>query len=378
MNRTFLSTKALRRFFALALLLGFGVAWPASLLGTGGAQAQTEVPPDSTPEIVKVDPNRGAPGDELAVGIEGRNFSQGAYVSFSSPMVHIVCMSRVSATRLEAKLAIGRKAQPGSLSLYVSNPASTVAESAFTITGAASPATPAAPVKPAAPAAPSALPTEIHPSAPATPEVSAVDPPRVARGGDATVKLKGRNFVQGTKVSFSNPGIRVVESSATATELTARIQIASDAATGSSSLFVVNPNESEVEVPFGVISNGPAAAAEKKPSIAAPGATGESEAALRFEVYCLGEAASILQSPGKSKGTLTFAGGKLRYQEGATEMFAAAAAEIKETEPNVIFGVNTGTFHVILNSGKTYNFIAASLKPADTQSMLNSLRHALH
>jgi cellobiose-specific phosphotransferase system component IIA len=39
--------------------------------------------------------------------------------------------------------------------------------------------------------------------------------------------------------------------------------------------------------------------------------------------------------------------------------------------------VNTGTFHIILNSGQAHNFIAASLRPADSQSIIDALRKAL-
>jgi len=63
--------------------------------------------------------------------------------------------------------------------------------------------------------------------------------------------------------------------------------------------------------------------------------------------------------------------------EAGKEIFSAAAPDIKEIGLNTFLGVNTGTFHVILNSGKTYNFIAASLRPADGQSMVDALRQVL-
>ena len=58
-------------------------------------------------------------------------------------------------------------------------------------------------------------------------------------------------------------------------------------------------------------------------------------------------------------------------------VFSAGAAEIEEIAPNVVFGINTATFHVILKSSKTYNFVGASLRPADTQAIVDSLRRAL-
>ena len=68
--------------------------------------------------------------------------------------------------------------------------------------------------------------------------------------------------------------------------------------------------------------------------------------------------------------------GKLKYLEAGKEVFSAAAADIKEIGLNTFLGVNTGTFHIILNSGKTFNFIAASLRPADSQSIVDALERA--
>jgi len=68
----------------------------------------------------------------------------------------------------------------------------------------------------------------------------------------------------------------------------------------------------------------------------------------------------------------------LRYEEGGAKVFSAPASDVKEIGPNVIAGFNTGTFHVILTNGKAYNFAATSFKPADGQSIVDSLRRALH
>lgn len=212
---------------------------------------------------------------------------------------------------------------------------------------------------------PQAPAAETEPSEGATPEVTAVDPPRVSPGGQASLKITGKNFAEGVKVSFSNPGIRVFETSRTkTTELTTRIQIAADAPTGKSSLFVVNPGDREVEVPFEVTGSAPAA----------PAAPTSGPTAQRFEVYNLGEVASILRSSGKTKGTLVLSGSKLAYEEGGQEVFSVPLSDIKEVDLNSIAGFNTGTFHLILKSGKTYNFVAASLRPADSRAVVDSLR----
>lgn len=346
------------------------VEWAAA------AQAETEVSPEATPEIRQVKPAQAAAGEEVTLTIDGRNFSRGAYVSFTNPAVHVVSTRRISATQLEAKLAIGSKAAAGTTSLYVSNPASSVAETPFTIGGAASPPAPAAPK------------AEIEPSEAGTPEVAAVDPPRAAPGSEVTLKLTGKNFAPGVKVAFSNPGIRVLEINTTkSTELVARLRVAPDAATGTSSLFVVNPGNREAEVPFEVAGGSPGTPPAPAPAPATTPTTTPTEtptrqptgsAAQSFQVYNLGDVAGILQSSNKPKGTLAIAGGKLSYQEGDKEVFSVAVGEIKEIDVNTLLGVNTGTFHVILNSGKTYNFVAASLRPADSQSIVESIRRALH
>jgi quinohemoprotein amine dehydrogenase alpha subunit-like protein len=210
----------------------------------------------------------------------------------------------------------------------------------------------------------------------ATPEVTAVDPPRAAAGSATSLKITGKNFAEGVKVSFSNPGIRVLESSSTkSTELTARIQITTDASTGTGSLFVVNPGDLEAEFPFEVTAR---ESGTRETQTSGPAATETSSSkAQRFEVYNVGEVVSIFKSPNKPKGALVLNGGKLAFEEGGKEAFSVPLTDIKEVDINNILGLNTGTFHLILKSGKMYNFVAASLRAADTQSIVDSLRSAL-
>jgi hypothetical protein len=336
-----------------------------------------DIAPDAAPLVQQLNPSQAAPGDEVTIVVEGQNFAPGAYVSFTNPSIHVVSTRRVSGTELEVKLAISPKAQPGAISLYVSNPASSAAEAAFTIATAAvpAPATPATLPTPAAPPSPAAPPTpaaEVHPSESTTPEVTSVDPSRAAPGTKTNLKITGKNFAQGAKVSFSNSGIRVLETTASATtELTVRIQIAADAPTGKTSLFVVNPDDQEVEARFEVAGGTTQAATVSEPA---------SSAGQRFDVYNLGDVASLLQSHNKTKGTLIVTGEKLIYEESGKVVFSMPLSDIKEVDANLIPGLNlnTGTFHIILKSGKTYHFIAGSLRPADSQSIIDSLRKAIH
>jgi len=381
---------------ATLLLLGtILVMIPAS---APAQQATADVPPDATPEVTAVRPNHASPGEEVAVVIDGKNFSPGVYVSFSNPAVHAVSTRRVSPTQLEARIAVGAKAQPGTISVFVSNPGSTVAEVPFTVMGAGSAASPAESVAPAAAVPATSAPARAETSAQApAPEVTRIEPPRAARGSQVALKISGKNFAKGVKVAFSNPGIRVLSVQADKeTEVAAQIQIAADAATGTTGMFVVNPDDNETEVTFEVAAEGtaagtaaptstPAARTTQAPATTAPAgqpasktaATKGVSEALQFDVISLGDVASILQSRNKPKGTLTLAGGKLRFEEAGKEVFSVPVSGIKEVGANLILGVNTGTFHVILSSGQTYNFIAASLRPADSQSMLESLRGAL-
>lgn len=351
-----------------------------ALLAVSPPQGESSV----SPQIDHLKPAQAAAGSEVTVEIEGKNFARGAYVSFSNPEVHVLETRRVSATRLEAKLAIAQKAQPGALTLYAANPDGSTAEGTFTIAGGSAATESSVPQGSAAGSPPAA--DEAPASPPGSPEVASVEPSSATPGSLISLKIKGKNFARGAKVSFSNPGIRALETTVLgSTGLAVLIQVAPDSTTGNGSLFVVNTDDREVEAPFQVIPGSPvtsgAPSQPKAPASAskktASSSRSRSSAAQQFEVYNLGEVASILGSGNKPKGTLDAARGTLTYAEEGKEVFSAPASDIKEIGLNVFLGVNTGTFHVILNSGKTYNFIAASFRPEDGQSIVEALRQAL-
>jgi len=373
------------------------------------AAAQETVPPDATPSIISVEPSEAQPGARVTLTIDGERFATGAYVSFSDPAIHVLATRRLSGKRLEVDVAIGDKAPPEAVRLYVANPAGTSGESVFAIASgtptamqppastsgsptaaeppAPAPALPTAAQPPASssgaptatlpPESESGAPTAAEPvaAAAAAPEVSKVDPAHVAAGNKASIKVTGKKFVKGAKVAFANPGIRVLGTDfKKSTQLVAEIEVASNAATGKTSLFVVNPDESEVETSFEVTA---ASSTSSKPSSqkAATGAAANTKS-QSFSVMNLGDAISILQNPNKPRGTLVLAGGKLTYQEAGKDVFVAGPGEVKEVAPNILFGFNTSTFHIILSSGKTYNFVAASLMPSDTASIVTALQQA--
>ena len=322
---------------------------------TGSEPSQETASADATPEIADVQPSQAQPGSRVTLAIEGKRFSQGVYVSFSDPAIHVLAMRRLSDTRLEVDIAIGDKAQPGSVHLYVANPAGTSGESSFAIVSGS----------------PSA--NETPSSGAAAPEVSGVDPDHVSPGSKASIKVTGKKFAKGAKVVFANPGIRVLGTEfKKSTRLVAQIEVAPNAPTGKTSLFVVNPDESEVETGFEVRAGN----ATSKTGAQAGGKGAANAATQHFSVINLGDAISILQNPNKPRGELILAGNKLTYQEGGKDVFVAGPGEIQEVAPNILFGINTGTFHIILNSGKTYNFVAASLTPSETASIVTALQHA--
>lgn len=367
-----------RTVFKTGLILAGAIALLWAEVGGGlGAVAlpAEDIPPDATPQIQQVNPSQGATGDEVTVVIEGQNFSPGAYVSFTNPSIQVVSTRRVSGTELEVKLAVSKRAQPGTISLYVSNPASSVAEAPFTVAPAAGPApttpgTPSTPAVPPSPVAPSNPAAEVGPSESVTPEVMSVDPPRAAPGSKTSLDITGKDFAQGAKVSFANSGILVLETTVSkATRVTVRIQIAADAPAGKTSLFVVNPDDSEAEAPFEVTGGTTKGPAGSEPA---------SSSGQHFDVYNLGNVASVFQSHNMTKGTLIVTGKKLTYEESGKEVFSTLLSDVKEVDANVILGLNSGTFHIILTSGKTYHFVPTTLRPADNQSIIDSLRKAIH
>lgn len=331
----------------LAIILVFAYAAPAAGMGSGVSPGAAG---NVAPRITQIQPSQAQPGSHVTVKIEGEHFNSGAYVSFSDPAIHVLATRQVSETQLDVDIAVGEMAKPQQVILYVANPSGESAQTAFTIASGTT-----------------NTPEEARSSSPGAPVVKKVEPAIVKAGSKKSIKVTGKNFKEGAKVAFSNPGIRVLGTEfKKSTQLVAQIEVASNAPTGKTSLFVINPDDSEVETGFEVGGGNSA-----KSGAAANAPT------QQFSVYNLGDATSIFQNPGKAKGQLVVEGGKLRYEQDGKAVFTAKPGDIQEIAPNVFFGLDTGTFHIILNSGKTYNFVSSSLAPADTNSIMESLRSAL-
>ncbi len=318
--------------------------------------------------ILQVTPAEIAPATQVTLKISGEDFAPSAYVSFSSPGLRVLSTRRLSATELEATVQAGALAKPGQTQLFVSNPDGASAATAFTILSSAS--VPAASVPTTSIPSPSTrgpVAGEVRSPSAGAPTISKIRPAQVAPGQQLKIKVSGKNFAKGARIAFSNPSILVNATQfEKPSELSASIQVAPNASTGPGSLFVINPDGAEAEVPF-TVSAGSSASTHGTPSAASE----------RFKVLNLGDAVSFLQTGGKTTGVLIVSGNKLEYDEGAKKVFAVNSNQIQEIAPNQFFGLNTGTFHIILTSGKTYNFIAASLIPSDTQAMVNALQKAL-
>jgi hypothetical protein len=311
---------------------------------------------EAPPKIASIQPTEAQPGSQCTVKITGENFLSGAYVSFSDPAIHVLATRRTSETQLEVDVAVGQMAKQQSVVLYVSNPSGASAQTAFAVASAKA-----------------NTPQESHAPPPNAPVVTKVDPAQTGPGSKQSVTVTGKNFKEGAKVAFSNPGIRVLGTEfKKSTQLIAQIEVASNAPTGKTNLFVINPDDSEVEAAFAIDGG-----SSTKSGNETAASSSASTPAQQFSVYNLGDATSIFQNPGKAKGQLAVEGGKLQYEQDGKVVFTAKPAEIQEIAPNVFFGINTGTFHIILKSGKTYNFVSSSLAPADTNSIIESLRSAL-
>ena len=182
------------------------------------------------------------------------------------------------------------------------------------------------------------------------------------------LKIAGKNFAQGTKVSFANPGIRVLGVTfSSSTDLAVHVKVAKDATPGKGSLFVFNPDDQEVEVPFEV--TGKAAAPPSAP--ATPSAP---VAVQRFDAFHLGSPTEILHTHGKVKGALAVSSGAIIYEEDGKTLISIPLGEIKEIKTS---SIATATFHITTASGKTYHFAPGSLKPGDAKTIAESLRKAL-
>jgi hypothetical protein len=204
--------------------------------------------------------------------------------------------------------------------------------------------------------------------------VATIKPTQVGPGDDIDLKITGANFVQGAKVSFSNPGVRVLRiTSPSSTELNVHIKVTFDATPSAASLFVVNPDDNnEVEAPFEVTAK-VAAKPTARVSPASP-PTPDSSDTRRYDAFHLGSPTEVFQTHGKVKGALVVSAGTIQYQEDGKILINISMSDIREIK---VSSIATATFHITLNSGKTYHFAPGSLRPSDARHLVDSLSAAM-
>jgi hypothetical protein len=235
------------------------------------------------------------------------------------------------------------------------------------------------PAAPATPPAPAGEPAPATPPAPAVaaalpgPEVTTVTPSKLGQGFDIDLKVNGKNFVAGTKVSFANEGIRLLGiSSFSTTQITVHIKVAGDAPLGKTSLFVINPDDNEVEAPLEVVLKGTFTPPPSAP--VAPGSvpTADPSYTQRFDAFHLGNPTEIFHVHGKVKGSLILSSDTVKYEEDKKTLVNISLSEIKEVKTAGI-----GGFNIKLNSGKTIHFAAASLKGSDARTIVDAIQKAM-
>jgi hypothetical protein len=203
--------------------------------------------------------------------------------------------------------------------------------------------------------------------------VTAVSPARVGQGFDVDLKITGHGFSPKAKVSFANQGVRLVEiTTSSSTALTVHIKVAGDAAVGKSSLFVINPDDNEAEAPFEVVRKGTVAPPPLNPN--APGTVPAADPTLtqRFDAFHFGNPTEIFHTHGKVKGALVISEGTVKYQEDGKTLVNISLSEIKDVKTSPM-----GGFRIIVNSGKTTHFAAASLKGSDARTIVDALEKAM-
>ncbi len=401
---SFMRTRPVHRLASWAIILCVTAAFPLR-----GAQDEApNVPSTATPQILRITPNQANPGAHVATTIQGNNFSTGVSVASGSSAVHVDSAKRVSATQISVQLSVGETAQPGEISLLVSNPNSGAAASTFTIVAAqpapapntpepnpepAKPNTPAPTTEPAQPGAPPTpevnppepAPAPTTPATPPAPEapvalpdpvIVRISPRKVCQGFDIDMEVAGKNFVQGTKVSFASEGIRVLGvSSYSGTEITVHIKVASDAVPGKSSVFVINPDDNEAEAAIEIALKG--TFAQPTPAPSAPTTTNsptttDPSYTQRFDAFHLGNPTEIFHVHGKVKGSLIISADTVKYEEDGKTLVNVSLSAIKEVKTAMM-----GQFEIKLDSGKSIHFAAASLKGTDATAIVAAIQKAM-
>ncbi|MBJ6725716.1 IPT/TIG domain-containing protein [Geomesophilobacter sediminis] len=304
---------------------------PDAGVGVSASNLFTAVDPAVTPTITSLTQTtlgQGATGETFT--ITGTNFVSGSTVSFSGSYVTSVTTTYVNATTLNVAVNVSTSAT-GTATLTVTNPDTQTATTTITFT-----------------------------SRPGSTLTAAPNNGYTGISG-LNVVLTGTNFQSGAVASFSNSGITVNSTTyQSSTQLTANINIASNATAGASSVTITNPDGGTRSVssvftvsPVGVFSAAPALAQGATQTVTITG-----------QGFAAGASVAV-SGTGISLGTPTI----VDANHITISMTADPAATLGNRDITVTVGTSTGTGTGVLsiNGGPSLTGLSpATLRQGDT------------
>lgn len=187
--------------------------------GTSAPAIFTILPPLT---LTSISPTGGLAGTAVPVTLTGAGFAQGAQVSVGNADVAVVNINVVSATQITATFDIAAAAAPGPAHVTVTVGGVTSAPLTFTV------------------------------SAP-PPTLTSISSSNAPQGGSVAITLNGTNFIAGATITPGTPGITASNLTVVnATQITATLTIAADAAVGATTVAVTTAGGTSGTVSFTV------------------------------------------------------------------------------------------------------------------------------
>jgi Ice-binding-like/Bacterial Ig-like domain/IPT/TIG domain len=169
-------------------------------------------------------PENGVQGHSVAVTLTGTNFVAGATIGVSGTGITVSSTTVVSATQITATLTIAANAATGAQNITVTTSGGTSGAQPFMVNPVGAP-----------------------------PTLTSINPNSGVQGQDVAVTLTGTNFVAGATVGVSGAGITVSNTTVvSATQITATLTIAANAATGAQNVTVTSLGSVTTVVTFTV------------------------------------------------------------------------------------------------------------------------------
>ena len=193
----------------------------ATTNGSAGTITFTVTKP-SPPTLASIAPASGAQGSTVAVTLTGTNFLSGATIAVGNPGIAVSQVSVVHSNQITASFAIGATVPAGAVTVTVTTSAGTSGTANFNVTVPA-------------------------------PTLTSVNPATGAQNSSVPVTLTGSNFSSSAGLQVSNPGVTVSNLYVvSATQITATLGIAFNAAAGPANLTVTTPGGTSGTVSFAV------------------------------------------------------------------------------------------------------------------------------